>query len=226
MGDVLEFVQRRTRLNVIAITDHDDIRASYQARENAERWNYGFEAVVGMEVSTLDGHLLCLFLERPVPPGRSLEETVEAVHTQGGLCIVPHPFSWLTRSISTRGLSRLFSGESERPDGIELINPTVAGRLFRAKARRLNERRYRLSETGSSDAHFLASVGAACTAFRGSSAGDLFRCIRRGDTEARTGRGASLGSIGCRQLARQQLRSLVFMPARTACSLVGRRLRP
>ena len=52
---IMEYVEYRTELDVIAITDHDDIRGSYQARELAARNNYRFEVVVGMEVTTLHG---------------------------------------------------------------------------------------------------------------------------------------------------------------------------
>ena len=64
----------------ISITDHDDIRGSYQAREMAAKKNYRFEVVMGMEVTTLHGHLIAAFIEEPVAPLARLNTTVEAIH--------------------------------------------------------------------------------------------------------------------------------------------------
>src|SRR5262249_56014825 len=58
------------RLDVLAITDHDEIRGAVRAREWAlARPELGVDVVVGEEISTLNGHLLGLFLEELVPPG-------------------------------------------------------------------------------------------------------------------------------------------------------------
>ena len=52
MADIMElvdFVERETRLDVIAITDHDQIEGGYRARELAAKNNCRFEVVVGMD---------------------------------------------------------------------------------------------------------------------------------------------------------------------------------
>ena len=49
------------------------------------------EIVVGEEITTRGGHLLGLFLERRVPPLKSLRWSIEAVHDQGGIAIPAHP---------------------------------------------------------------------------------------------------------------------------------------
>ena len=46
-------------LNVIAITDHNDIRGAFDARELASQYN--LEVIPGVEVNTRDGHLLAMF---------------------------------------------------------------------------------------------------------------------------------------------------------------------
>jgi predicted metal-dependent phosphoesterase TrpH len=43
-------------LNVIVVTDHDDIRGAFDARDLASQYN--IEVIPGVEVSTKDGHLL------------------------------------------------------------------------------------------------------------------------------------------------------------------------
>ena len=56
-------------LTHLAITDHDRIDVAQEARELAPD---GLTVIVGEEVKTLDGDLICLFLERAIPPGLSV----------------------------------------------------------------------------------------------------------------------------------------------------------
>ena len=177
--EIMDRVAALGELDVVAFTDHDDPRAGLEAREMAAE--YGFEVIPGMEITTLQGHLIGLFIHRPVKMLRSLEWTIEAVHDQGGVCIAPHPLSWLTRSLGERAVRRA----SEDLDGIEVINPSLAGQVTAAKVASLNERVLHLPETGSSDAHHLLGVGAAYTEFEGRTAED-FRCsLKAGSTRAR-----------------------------------------
>jgi len=89
--EVLDYVRDRTDLDVMAITDHDRLTGSYQALEIANE--YRFEVVSGCEITTLHGHLLALFIDKPIPMWRPLDWTIGKIHEQGGLAYVPHPFS-------------------------------------------------------------------------------------------------------------------------------------
>jgi predicted metal-dependent phosphoesterase TrpH len=220
---ILEHVEHHTDLDVIAITDHDDMEGSYQARELAQKGRYRFDLVMGMEVTTLAGHLLALYIERPVPSYRRLEATLEAIHAQGGLCVVPHPLSWLTRSIGKRALDRITRAPSSGVyfDAIELITANLAGRVTYRKAKVLNERCYHLPEAGGSDAHFLPQVGNACTAFPGHSAEDLRHSIFDGSTRTVSYAPAGLKEIGYAHILGQQAKSLVILP----CQLLAKRSR-
>ncbi len=80
---------RETGLDVVFATDHDTIAGALRLRELAD----GYRIVVGEEISSADGDLIGLFLERAVPPGLSGEETIARIHEQGGVVSVPHPFS-------------------------------------------------------------------------------------------------------------------------------------
>ena len=69
-------------LTHLAITDHDRIDGALRARDAAPA---GLTVIVGEEVKTANGDLVCLFLERAVAPGRPAEETIAEVRAQGGL---------------------------------------------------------------------------------------------------------------------------------------------
>ncbi|MSQ42504.1 MAG: phosphotransferase [Dehalococcoidia bacterium] len=211
---IFEHIELRGDMDVVAITDHDDVRGALLAREAYAQAPYHFALVTGIEVTTLQGHLLALWVEEPVPSFRSLEATVAAIHRAGGLAVVPHPFSLLTRSIGRRSLERVLAiaDRTVHPDGIELANPTSRGWDTGGRARALNAQRYRLAETGGSDAHFAEAVGAAYTLFPGHDGAALREAILARRTSAVQERGTPLRSIGPRRLALQQVRGLAVTP--------------
>lgn len=217
---ILEHIETRTDLDVVAITDHDDVRSSFALRDLATRRGARVRVVAGSEVTTRAGHLLALFIEEQVPVLRPLAETVRLIHERGGLAIVPHPLSYLTFSIGERALRRLVAS-GERVDGVEVLNPTLAGRVRATRARTLNAELLGAAETGSSDAHRAALVGTAWTEFQGTSPADLRRAIVERRTKA-DGRVWTMREH-LDGAARQQWRSLVVNPTRWVRRLVIKR---
>src|ERR1700736_3591010 len=136
--DLLEYVEHRTALDVIAITDHDETCASLEARELAVRHGYRVQVVPGVEVTTRDGHLLALFVEERPPALKALQATAEWVLAHGGLCIAPHPFSRWTHSINLRALCTAV--EHGLLAGVEVLNASLAGRASRPPAMRFVHR--------------------------------------------------------------------------------------
>ncbi len=232
--DVFDRIELRGELDVVAITDHDDVRGALEAREVHAQAGYHFDLVTGIEVTTRQGHLLALWVDEPIRSFRSLEATVAAVHRAGGLAVIPHPFSLLTRSIGRRALERVMAIEdpAARPDGIETANPMTLGWHAGARAAQLNEERWNLAPTGGSDAHFAETVGAAVTVFRGRTARDLRRAILQRETTAVLISGTPYRRIGARRLLAQQMRGLSVTPrkvlgprARQARDVIAARLR-
>lgn len=76
-------------LHVVCATDHNTIEGALRLRELAD----GFRVIVGEEVSSRDGEIIGLFVEKAIPRDLTAEETIARVHDQGGLVSVPHPFS-------------------------------------------------------------------------------------------------------------------------------------
>ncbi|MDP6604818.1 MAG: PHP-associated domain-containing protein [Dehalococcoidia bacterium] len=221
--EVLDRVEHQTSLDVIGVTDHDDVGGALEARELHARGDYSFELVTGIEVTTRSGHLLALWVDEPVASFRPLGETISTIHGAGGLAVIPHPFSYLTRSVGQRALERLLREDDPRtrPDGIEVANTSLAGRVTGAKARRLNGERYGLAETGGSDAHFPEEIGKARTLFGGTTAAELRAEIEAGRTRGLMGDPVPLRAIGVRRLLEQQVRGLSVTPRK----VLGRPLR-
>ncbi len=194
---LLEHIEHKTDLDVIAVTDHEDAAGGHRARELAAKRQYRFEVIVGAEITTIHGHVLALFIDDTPKSFRRVESTLEAIHRQGGLAVAPHPMTWLTRALSHRTLERLHAhGQAGvQFDGIETANPSPAGKQAAAKARRLNGR-WGLAPTGGSDAHHLLCAGTGWTEFAGSSAADLRHAIQTRQTHAAMTRYPSLREIG------------------------------
>ena len=212
--DVVRWADARTNLDLLAITDHDSLLGALAAREAAAKIQARVQIIVGMEVTTLRGHLLALFLETPVPSLQSLARTLEAVHAQGGVCVIPHPLSPLPPSLGVRSIDRICAlPQSARPPlGIELANPAPVAGIRLRTAQRLNVTRWGLAPTGGSDAHFVQTVGSAVTRYPGRTAADLRRAIVAGLTVPEQRSAPSLRQIGLRKLALQQRRALTATP--------------
>lgn len=185
IAEILEHAEFHTDLSVIAITDHDEIEGALAAEELAARRGYRVQVVPGTEITTRHGHLLALFVRTRFPALRALEATIEAVRAAGGICVVPHPLSWLTLSVGRRRLLQVQArSESHlRFDGMEVFNPTFAGRVGTERARKLNRHVLRLAETGGSDAHSCSLIGSGYTLFPGRTPDDLRRAIELRETQ-------------------------------------------
>jgi len=203
-------------LGLIAVCDHDTMASADEVRARGEA--AGLAVVCGMEVTTrwpAQTHVVGWFLERPVRSGMTLEDTVDAIHDQGGLAIIPHPFMPTYFASCQPGmLARLI--ERHPVDGIEVehSSPITAGRR-RHLAEFYNANRERLGAAiGASDSHFgRHDLGQVLTEFEGEDAGDFRRAVLERRTQPRRGRPAS---VPASVALRQQWRSLVVLPVRRA----------
>jgi len=145
---------RAAGLQVIAVTDHNEVSGAHEARELARDMD-GIEVIVGEEVKTADqGEVIGLFIEEKIPKGMTLRETIAAIRAQGGLVYVPHPFD---RMHSVPDYANLLD-VVEDVDAIEVFNPRVAFSAFNEEAARFAEK-YRIVAGAGSDSHVAAGLG-------------------------------------------------------------------
>lgn len=166
-------------LDVVAVTDHDEIRGSLEAQELAPQ--FGLEAIPGAEVSTRDGHLVALFIKSLPPAGMPLVETLLHIGRQGGVAIVPHPFNHLPNSLSLEAVMGALANPRAKGTlkGIETHN--MGTQNFDKVARKLSVY-LPLAKIASSDAHIYWAVGAGRTEFPGKSALDLRAALEKNIT--------------------------------------------
>jgi predicted metal-dependent phosphoesterase TrpH len=202
-------------LNIIAITDHDEIKGSLKAFDLAPQ--FGIEVIPGIEITTAEGDLLALFVTEKIEPNLSLIGTIMRVGEAGGICIAPHP---MARGMGMKSLSAISIRQAMQHTeasrvllGIETYNATALDRDSNAHAQALAEELPHLTPVGNSDAHTLQTIGLGATEFLGYSAANLLDALWIGATEVRR-RGAQLGPA--RMLGSWALNYVLSTPARAA----------
>ena len=194
-----EVVARATAvgLDVIAITDHDCIDGALEALQLGQG---PCDVVIGEEVTTRQGHVLGLFLVSAVPPGFDMEETIEAIHAQGGLAVPAHPY---LRLGGARGVGAQGAGLGW--DAIETENGSP-GAWWANRVARREQPSWARAQTGGSDSHILDAVGIAVTNFPGRTAQELRAAIESGTVVAARRNRSPL--VAARTLARSLRRRL------------------
>jgi predicted metal-dependent phosphoesterase TrpH/glycosyltransferase involved in cell wall biosynthesis len=156
--DTLLQTAKEQGLGAIAVTDHNEVSGALEARERAN----GIKVIVAEEVKTADqGEVIGLFIEEKIPRGLTLQETIAAIRSQGGLVYVPHPFD---RMHSVPDYEHLLD-VVEQIDAIEVFNPRVAFSAFNEEAERFAAK-YRIVAGAGSDSHVPQGLGSVKIAMR------------------------------------------------------------
>lgn len=145
-------IARRRGLGMVAITDHNRLEGALRSWELAPEL-----VIVGEEIRTTEGELLCFFLHKEVPGGLSPEETIARVRDQGGIIGISHPMDQVRReAMGRRALARI----RDHLDCVETFNArcllTMDNRRAAAWAAELG-----LPGTAGSDAHHAIEIGRA-----------------------------------------------------------------
>ena len=71
----LIFYAKRCGLDGVAVTDHDRINGALKIAKETD-----FLIVPGIEISSLNGHIIGLNVDELVPPELSVDETLDRIH--------------------------------------------------------------------------------------------------------------------------------------------------
>lgn len=152
---------RAKGLHGIAVTDHNTCDAvTYLLEKGLMRADGqpvdGFLIIPGQEVTTEEGHLLCIGATLPDLKGRAAREVCEIIHERGGLAIPPHPYDLFRAGIRFAVLETL------PIDALEVFNAATTLRRYNTFAFEYAQARG-LPMTAASDAHHCAALGTAYT---------------------------------------------------------------
>jgi len=179
LSDPVEVVRRARQagLDRLAVTDHDEIRGAFEAREADPDL-----VIVGEEVRTEEGlDLIGLFLRERIRPGRPFRDVADAIHAQGGITCAAHPLDPL------RGTDEPFLDEHvDCIDVVEVLN----GRTRPGGANRRAAEwaaRHGLPAGAGSDAHLLSEIGRARVRLPPfGTPGEFLASLARGEIVGRT----------------------------------------
>lgn len=153
------FIERcvSKRVSCIAVTDHNAIEGAFVIRDLARQTDAPLKVVIGEEVKTAEGEIIGLFLNELVPRDMSPEDTVRAIHEQGGLAVIPHPYDIFRRSVLTDEAIERVKDEVDAIEGFNCRN--ILGR-HDERARALALRAGKPFTLGT-DAHSAMELGGA-----------------------------------------------------------------
>lgn len=129
----------------VAVTDHNSFEAFGILKDNKE-----VIIIPAEEVSSAEGHIVALGIDRLIPRGLSIQETIDLIHEAGGYAIAAHPYRWWSGLGEKNTLNYPF-------DGIEARN----GRSVPRDNRRSLKLAKRIGKpmTAGSDAHSPGRIG-------------------------------------------------------------------
>jgi predicted metal-dependent phosphoesterase TrpH/glycosyltransferase involved in cell wall biosynthesis len=139
-------------LGAVAITDHNEVSGALAAVELGKP----ITVIVGEEVMTSQGEVIGLFLRERIERGMAMDETIAAIHDQGGLVYMPHPFDRMHTIPDPATLLRVL----DRIDIFEVYNSRLLFEAFNDDAMRFAAK-YNLIQAAGSDAHVLQGIGTA-----------------------------------------------------------------
>jgi predicted metal-dependent phosphoesterase TrpH len=164
----LIFYAKKRGLDGVAVTDHDRIDGALRIAKETD-----FLVVPGIEISSLNGHIIGLNIDELVPAELSVDETLDRIHDAGGVAVACHPVTFFKESLKGR--------ISARFDAIEVINASAFP--FDYSVRRSGEIASMLgiARVGGSDAHYGPEIGYAYTLVDAESRVDeVVNAIRKG----------------------------------------------
>ena len=152
---------RKKGLHGFALTDHntsDGCRYLLDkglVREDGQPVD-NFLVIPSVEVTTAEGHLLCLGVILPYLKGAPAAEVCKLVHELGGLAIPPHPYDLFRAGIRESVLDTL------EIDALEVFNAATTLKRYNQMAFAYATAR-KLPMTAGSDAHHESAIGTAYT---------------------------------------------------------------
>ncbi|KZX12634.1 PHP domain-containing protein [Methanobrevibacter filiformis] len=169
---------KKIGLDYIAISDHNTIKGSQIAIKEAKKLK-DIEVISSIEISSKTGHILGFGVAEDIEKGLPADETIEKIHDLGGIAIIPHP---LTRY--RHGILIKEKIENLKVDAMEVLNARYILGYSNAKSKKIAIKR-NIPMIGSSDSHFIESIGDCYTEIDCDSAEDVIKAIKKGKTIAK-----------------------------------------
>ena len=144
-------VAKNRGLDIIAISDHNTVEGSKEAIRLTK--NDDLFVVPSIEISSLEGHILGFGCEEKIKRDLPAGETIDLIHDQGGLAIIPHPYCFYRHGLLCKA-----DYKDLKIDAIETKNARFIVGYCNNKAKKLSKKE-KIPGLGASDAHYYKFVG-------------------------------------------------------------------
>ena len=162
-------------LTHVAVTNHNNVEGAIAVRDRAAALGVDEQltVILGEEVSTSDGEVVGIFLQRTIPRGLTADQTADEIHAQGGLVSIPHPFDPFRPShIKPEPLERLAA--AGKIDMLEVFNSRVTLSRHNDQAAEFAAR-YAIPGIACSDSHSAFEVAMSFNALPAFTTADELR---------------------------------------------------
>ena len=99
------------------VCDHDTLEGSNRVMRAIHAENPDIPKILAEEITSSDGEIIGLFLSEEIPPGLSAAETLDVIHGQGALSLVPHPFSTYRSKVLRAAIRNALVNEIDLVEG-------------------------------------------------------------------------------------------------------------
>jgi predicted metal-dependent phosphoesterase TrpH len=142
-------------LDIIAISDHNTTQGSKIAIAEARDKN--IIVIPSIEISSSEGHIIGFGVEVDIPKDLSPQETIDKIHDNAGIAIIPHPFS-----LYRNGLFCNVKPTELDIEAVEVKNSRYIFGYSNYRSKNLAIKK-NLAMVGASDSHFVGSIGDSYT---------------------------------------------------------------
>ena len=141
---------KKRGLDSVAVTDHDRIDGALKIAKETD-----FLIIPGMEISSLNGHIVALNVQEQIPSRLSVDETVDKIHEAGGIAVACHPVTPFKVGLGKHTNSKF--------DAVEVINASAFPFNYSVKHSQRIASRLGIARVAGSDAHYGPEIGYAYT---------------------------------------------------------------
>jgi len=164
----LVFYAKKRELDGVAITDHDRIDGALKIAKETN-----FLIIPGIEISSLNGHIIALNVQEGIPQKLSVDETVDRIHELGGIAVACHPIALFKGSLGKHTNSKF--------DAVEVINSSAFPFNYSMRRSQQIASRLRLPCVAGSDAHYGPEIGHAYTIINAElNVEEIIKAIKKG----------------------------------------------
>ena len=148
LKDIFKVAKSRN-IDIIAISDHNTVDGSKEARRLTKKDD--LLVIPSIEISSIEGHILGC--EEKIDRDLPAAETIDLIHDQSALAIIPHPYCFYRHGLLCKA-----DYKDLKIDAIETKNARFIVGYCNNKAKNLSKNE-NLPSLGASDAHYFKFVG-------------------------------------------------------------------